>query len=62
MTGTFTATAADCIVLPSYREGTPSTPLEAAAMSRPIIITTDAVGAVAHPRAALRDGLCVGSY
>jgi glycosyltransferase involved in cell wall biosynthesis len=36
--------AADCIVLPSYyREGTPRTLLEAAAMGRPII-TTDSVG------------------
>lgn len=34
---------ADCIVLPSYREGTPRTLLEAAAMGRPIV-TTDAVG------------------
>ena len=34
---------ADCIVLPSYREGTPRTLLEAAAMAKPII-TTDAVG------------------
>lgn len=34
---------ADCIVLPSYREGTPRSLLEAAAMARPII-TTDAVG------------------
>lgn len=35
---------ADCIVLPSYyREGTPKTLLEAAAMARPII-TTDSVG------------------
>ncbi len=32
-----------CIVLPSYREGTPRTLLEAAAMSRPIV-TSDAVG------------------
>ncbi len=29
--------AADCVVLPSYREGTPRTLLEAAAMARPII-------------------------
>lgn len=35
--------AADCVVLPSYREGTPRTLLEAAAMARPII-TTDTVG------------------
>jgi glycosyltransferase involved in cell wall biosynthesis len=33
----------DCIVLPSYREGTPRTLLEAAAMARPIV-TTNAVG------------------
>lgn len=37
-------TAASCVVLPSfYREGTPRTLLEAAAMARPIV-TTDAVG------------------
>lgn len=35
--------AADCVVLPSYREGVPRTLLEAAAMGRPII-TTDAPG------------------
>jgi glycosyltransferase involved in cell wall biosynthesis len=34
---------ANCIVLPSYREGTPRSLLEAAAMAKPII-TTDAVG------------------
>ena len=34
---------ADCVVLPSYREGTPRSLLEAAAMGRPII-STDAVG------------------
>lgn len=34
---------ADCVVLPSYREGTPRSLLEAAAMARPIV-TTDAVG------------------
>jgi glycosyltransferase involved in cell wall biosynthesis len=30
---------ADCIVLPSYREGTPRTLLEAASMARPIVTT-----------------------
>ena len=34
---------ADCVVLPSYREGVPRTLLEAAAMARPVI-TTDAPG------------------
>ena len=34
---------ADVVVLPSYREGTPRTLLEAAAMSRPLI-TTDVAG------------------
>ncbi len=34
---------ADCVVLPSYREGTPRSLLEAAAMGRPIV-TTDTVG------------------
>lgn len=31
--------AADCIVLPSYREGTPRVLLEAAAMARPLVAT-----------------------
>lgn len=44
--------AADCIVLPSYREGTPRTLLEAAAMARPMI-TTDAVGC----REVIEDGI-----
>ena len=43
---------ADCVVLPSYREGTPRTLLEAAAMCRPII-TTDAVGC----REVVNDGV-----
>lgn len=34
---------ADCVVLPSYREGCPRTLLEAAAMAK-LIITTDAPG------------------
>lgn len=33
----------DCVVLPSYREGTPRSLLEAAAMAKPIV-TTDTVG------------------
>ncbi len=35
--------ASDCVVLPSYREGTPRTLLEAASMAKPII-ATDAAG------------------
>jgi glycosyltransferase involved in cell wall biosynthesis len=43
---------ADCVVLPSYREGTPRTLLEAAAMARPLV-ATDAVGC----REVLDDGV-----
>jgi len=43
---------ADCVVLPSYREGVPRTLLEAAAMGVPII-TTDAIGC----RDAVEDGI-----
>lgn len=43
---------ADCVVLPSYREGTPRTLLEAAAMARPII-TSDTVGC----RDVVEDGM-----
>jgi glycosyltransferase involved in cell wall biosynthesis len=32
-------TAADCVVLPSYREGTPRSLLEAGAMARPVVAT-----------------------
>lgn len=32
-------TSASCVILPSYREGTPRTLLEAAAMARPVIAT-----------------------
>lgn len=35
--------AANCVVLPSYREGTPRTLLEAASLAKPIV-TTDAIG------------------
>ncbi len=44
--------AADCVVLPSYREGVPRSLLEAAAIGRPIV-TTDAIGC----RDAVEDGL-----
>ena len=43
---------ADCVVLPSYREGVPRSLLEAAAIGRPIV-TTDAVGC----RDAIDDGV-----
>lgn len=43
---------ADCVALPSYREGLPRTLLEAAAMARPII-TTDTVGC----REVVEDGI-----
>ncbi len=43
---------ADCVVLPSYREGVPRTLLEAASMGKPII-TTDATGC----RDAIDDGV-----
>lgn len=42
---------ADCVVLPSYREGTPRSLLEAAAMGKPLI-ATDVPGC----RAVVRDG------
>jgi glycosyltransferase involved in cell wall biosynthesis len=44
--------ASTCVVLPSYREGTPRSLLEAAAIGRPII-TTDAVGC----REVVEDGV-----
>jgi glycosyltransferase involved in cell wall biosynthesis len=43
---------ADCVVLPSYREGTPRSLLEAAAMARPLI-ATDVPGC----REAVEDGV-----
>ncbi|UOG74540.1 glycosyltransferase family 4 protein [Hymenobacter tibetensis] len=43
---------ADCVVLPSYREGTPKTLLEAAAMGKPIV-TTNVPGC----RETVEDGL-----
>lgn len=42
----------DCVVLPSYREGTPKTLLEASAMSKPIV-TTDVPGC----RDVVKDGI-----
>jgi len=43
---------ADCVVLPSYREGTPRTLLEAAAMARPLI-AADSIGT----REPVEDGI-----
>jgi len=43
---------ADCVVLPSYREGTPRSLLEAASMAKPVI-TTDAPGC----RNVVKDGV-----
>ena len=43
--------AADCVVLPSYREGTPKTLLEAAACGKPLV-ATDVPGC----RDTVRDG------
>jgi len=44
--------AANCVVLPSYREGAPRTLIEAAAMARPVI-TTDVTGC----RTVVEDGV-----
>jgi glycosyltransferase involved in cell wall biosynthesis len=44
--------AADCVVLPSYREGAPRTLIEAAAMARPLIATD-----VAGCRSVVDDGV-----
>jgi glycosyltransferase involved in cell wall biosynthesis len=44
--------SADCVVLPSYREGVPRSLLEAAAMGRPIV-TTDVIGC----REVVEDGV-----
>ena len=44
--------AADCVVLPSYREGLPRSLIEAAAMGKPIV-TTDVPGC----RGAVEDGV-----
>ncbi len=48
---------ADCVVLPSYREGTPRTLLEAAAMGRPLI-ATDVPGCREVVKAGLNGLLC----
>jgi glycosyltransferase involved in cell wall biosynthesis len=49
--------AADCVVLPSYREGLPRTLLEAAAMARPLI-ATDAPGCRQVVRQGVNGYLC----
>jgi glycosyltransferase involved in cell wall biosynthesis len=48
---------ADCVVLPSYREGTPRTLLEAAAMGRPLV-TTDVPGCREVVRHGINGLLC----
>jgi glycosyltransferase involved in cell wall biosynthesis len=48
---------ADCVVLPSYREGTPRTLLEAAAMGRPLV-ATDVPGCREVVRHGLNGLLC----
>jgi glycosyltransferase involved in cell wall biosynthesis len=50
--------AADCIVLPSYREGLPRTLLEAAAMAKPLI-ATDVPGCRQVVRHGVNGYLCV---
>jgi glycosyltransferase involved in cell wall biosynthesis len=50
--------AADCIVLPSYREGLPRTLLEAAAMAKPLI-ATDVPGCRHAVEAGVNGLLCV---
>ncbi len=49
--------AADCVVLPSYREGTPRSLLEAAAMARPLV-TTDVPGCREVVNEAVNGFLC----
>ncbi|MDB5670716.1 MAG: glycosyltransferase family 1 protein [Alphaproteobacteria bacterium] len=49
--------AADCVVLPSYREGLPRTLLEAAAMAKPLI-ATDAPGCRQVVREGVNGHLC----
>jgi glycosyltransferase involved in cell wall biosynthesis len=49
--------AVDCVVLPSYREGTPRSLLEAAAMGRPVI-ASNAVGCVETVNDGITGLLC----